>query len=154
VLHNQTILVAKLNTSTKWKFRKGGKAFNSPVAGNEDRTSHPETRRPKTEDRKKAKIRTGPWPIQLNVCALRDYQMPVLVGTLAAAYAEAGRFSEAIATAQKARDLAEAAGQGDVAEKNRQLLELYRSGRAYHEEKPEARIPKPERNPKSEDRNH
>jgi tetratricopeptide (TPR) repeat protein len=82
--------------------------------------------------------RNGTEAVQLaeRACALTDYQMPVLVGTLAAAYAEAGRFSEAVATAQRARDLAETAGQGEVAEKNRQLLELYRSGRAYHEEEP------------------
>ena len=62
-------------------------------------------------------------------CALTGYQMPVLVGTLGAAYAAAGRFSEAMAVAEKARALAEAAGQRDVADRNRQLLELYRSGR-------------------------
>ena len=66
-------------------------------------------------------------------CALTEHQIPVLVGTLAAAYAEAGRFKEAIETAQQARALAEAAGQPEVAEKNRQLLELYRSGRPCRE---------------------
>jgi Flp pilus assembly protein TadD len=66
-------------------------------------------------------------------CALTDHQIPVLVGTLAAAYAEAGRFKEAIETAQQARALAQAAGQPEVDERNRQLLGLYQSGQAYHE---------------------
>jgi hypothetical protein len=64
---------------------------------------------------------------------LTDRQFPVLVGTLAAAYAEAGRFKEAIDTAQQARALAQAAGQPEVADRNRQLLGLYQSGLAYHE---------------------
>jgi carotenoid cleavage dioxygenase-like enzyme len=59
-----------------------------------------------------------------------------LIGTLAAAYAEAGQFKEASATAQRARDLARAAGQSEVAEKNRQLLELYQSGRPYRQPPP------------------
>jgi len=99
--------------------------------------------------------RNGTEAVELaeRVCAMTGYRIPVMVGTLAAAYAEAGRFSEAIETAQKARALAAAAGQGDVAEKNRQLLELYQSGRPYHELKPEVRNPKPEGNPKAENRN-
>ena len=79
--------------------------------------------------------RNGVEAVQLaeRAAALCDHQIPVVVGTLAAAYAEAGRFTEAVQTAQKACALAEAAGQKEVAEKNRQLLELYRSGRAYRE---------------------
>jgi hypothetical protein len=51
-----------------------------------------------------------------------------MVGTLAAAYAEAGRFAEAVATAEKAETLAEQANQMELAARNRALLELYRSG--------------------------
>jgi tetratricopeptide (TPR) repeat protein len=69
-------------------------------------------------------------------CKLTQYRQTALVSTLAAAYAEAGRFQEAIQTAQQARDLAQAAGQPEVAEKNRQLLELYRSGKAYRNPPP------------------
>jgi tetratricopeptide (TPR) repeat protein len=71
-------------------------------------------------------------------CALTAYQNPIPLSTLGAAYAEAGRFKEAIETAQKARGLAQAAGQPQFAEKNRQLLELYRSGKAYRELPPPA----------------
>jgi tetratricopeptide (TPR) repeat protein len=79
--------------------------------------------------------RNGDEAVQLarRACELTGYRKPVLVGTLAAAYAEAGQFEEAVATAQKARDFALASGQKELAEKNQQLLELYRTRRAYHE---------------------
>jgi 4-amino-4-deoxy-L-arabinose transferase-like glycosyltransferase len=54
---------------------------------------------------------------------------PMLIGTLAAAYAETGQFSNAVETAQAACDLAAAAGQKEVATMNRKLLELYRAGK-------------------------
>jgi Tfp pilus assembly protein PilF len=66
-------------------------------------------------------------------CKLTDYKTPVFIGTLAAAYAEAGRFAEAVTTAEKARDLALAVGQKETAERNAELLELYRAGHPYHE---------------------
>jgi tetratricopeptide (TPR) repeat protein len=66
-------------------------------------------------------------------CRLTSFSQPLLVGTLAAAYAEAGRFEEAVKTAEKAKDLALAAGQKELAEKNEQLLQLYRAGKPYHE---------------------
>jgi hypothetical protein len=56
-----------------------------------------------------------------------------MIGTLAAAYAEAGRFGEAVATAQKAHDLALSAGKQEIAAKNQELLELYRSHHPFHE---------------------
>jgi tetratricopeptide (TPR) repeat protein len=79
-------------------------------------------------------LRDGNEAVRLaeRACDLTQHQEPLLVGTLAAAYAEAGRFPEAIATAQKARDLALAAGQQELADKNEQLLELYKAGKAYH----------------------
>jgi len=82
--------------------------------------------------------RNGDAAFQLagRACALTQYQIPVLIGTLAAAYAEAGRFKEAIETAQRARNLALAARQPEVAEMNRRLLELYQSGRPYRQPPP------------------
>jgi hypothetical protein len=59
-----------------------------------------------------------------------------MLGTLAAAYAEAGRFTEAVATAQKAIELARAGGDTRSATVIGQLLRLYRSGRPYHEPPP------------------
>jgi tetratricopeptide (TPR) repeat protein len=66
-------------------------------------------------------------------CELTRYQRPVMLGTLAAAYAEAGRFDEAIATAQKAHALAVSSGQKELAAKDQQMLETYQTRQAYHE---------------------
>ena len=66
-------------------------------------------------------------------CRLTEQQEPLFIGTLAAAYAEAGRFEDAVKTAERAKALAAATGQKELVEKNRQLLELYRAGRPYHE---------------------
>jgi tetratricopeptide (TPR) repeat protein len=60
-------------------------------------------------------------------CQLTDYKKAVFVGTLAAAYAEANRFSEAIEAAEKARLLAEAAKDSEIAARNAKLMELYRA---------------------------
>jgi spermidine synthase len=80
-------------------------------------------------------VRDGPEAVQLaeRACELTQRREPVLLGTLAAAYAAAGRFKEAVETGEQARDQATAATQNEVAEKNRQLLELYRAGKAYRE---------------------
>ena len=66
-------------------------------------------------------------------CELTQNKVPMLIGTLAAAYAEAGDFDQAIATALKAHDLATAQGRAAVAAKNAQLLEFFRSHRAWRE---------------------
>ncbi len=66
-------------------------------------------------------------------CRLTRYCVARLVGTLAAAYAEAGRFPEAIATAEKAIARASASGDQALRERNQELLELYRKGQPYRE---------------------
>ncbi len=53
---------------------------------------------------------------------------PVLVSVLAAAYAEAGRFPDAVATAQRAQQLAAAQGNTAVAAAVEEQLRHYRSG--------------------------
>jgi spermidine synthase len=53
--------------------------------------------------------------------------------TLAAAYAATGRFNDAITTAQKAIELAKAAGQSQLVEEAELHLKLYRSGQPYHQ---------------------
>jgi hypothetical protein len=52
--------------------------------------------------------------------------------TLAAAYAAAGRFNDAIATAQKAIELANSAGQTQGVKQIESRLQMYREQRAYH----------------------
>ena len=66
-------------------------------------------------------------------CRLTNFQAPQYIGTLAAAYAEAGRFDDAVKSADLARNLAERVGDHGLAEKNDQLLLLYRQGRSFHE---------------------
>jgi Tfp pilus assembly protein PilF len=61
---------------------------------------------------------------------LTDYRQPLYIGTLAAAYAEAGQFSKAVEAGNVARNLALLTGQQDVVEKNDELLTLYSSGKA------------------------
>ena len=56
-----------------------------------------------------------------------------LLDTLAAACG-AGRFADAVKTAEETRALAEAAKDTKTVEMERQRLELYRAGKAYHEE--------------------
>src|SRR5581483_11843316 len=69
-------------------------------------------------------IRNGPRAVQLaeHACAL-DSKLPFLLGTLAAAYAEAGRFSDAIHAAEQACARATKAGAPGTAARNRELLE-------------------------------
>ena len=66
-------------------------------------------------------------------CQLTNNQMVPYLDTLAAAYASAGRFNEAVATARKAIELARAGGQPEAANEIATRLELYRGGRAYRE---------------------
>lgn len=67
---------------------------------------------------------------------LTQGKVSFVLGTLAAAYAAANRFPEAIATAERAIELAIAANQTEVAARNRQLLELYRAHQPYRETLP------------------
>ena len=62
---------------------------------------------------------------------LTGSENPVILDTLAAAYAEAGHYPEAISTARRAVDLS--ARQESVAEGIRMRLRLYEAGLPYHE---------------------
>ena len=64
-------------------------------------------------------------------CKLTDNRVAQYLDTLAAAYAATGRFDDAVATAQKAIELARSAGQLQVATQVEPRLELYRAGRPY-----------------------
>ena len=83
-------------------------------------------------------LRNGAEAVRLaeRACELTHYAQPLFIGTLAAAYAECGRFPEAVTTAEKAEQLATASGLTAVAAKSRQLLELYRAGKPYREPAP------------------
>jgi tetratricopeptide (TPR) repeat protein len=58
---------------------------------------------------------------------------PIFLHTLAAAYAESGRFSEAIATTQRGVELADAQDNPALAESLKRELVLYQTGMPYHE---------------------
>jgi tetratricopeptide (TPR) repeat protein len=66
-------------------------------------------------------------------CELTNHRNAACVDTLAAAYASAGLFNDAVATAQSAIELARTAGQTELICEAEARLELYREGRAYRE---------------------
>jgi tetratricopeptide (TPR) repeat protein len=66
-------------------------------------------------------------------CQLNGRKEARFLGTLDAAYAEAGRFAEAIATAEEARSLALAANNTELANQAAERLKLYRTGVPYHQ---------------------
>jgi Flp pilus assembly protein TadD len=86
----------------------------------------------------KAEFRDGTQAVQLaeRACELTHYGNLSFIGTLAAAYAESGRFPEAVATAERLEQITTDAGLAAVAAKTRQQLELYRAGKPYHEPAP------------------
>jgi protein O-mannosyl-transferase len=79
-------------------------------------------------------VRDGAAAVRLakEACRISANQQPVPFGTLAAAYAETGDFTNAVAAAQTAIDLATAAGNTPFATMNRQLQQLYRAGQPLH----------------------
>jgi tetratricopeptide (TPR) repeat protein len=82
-----------------------------------------------------ANIRDGAQAVKLaeRACELTHYQTTIMVGTLAAAYAEAGRFDEAVATGQKACALASEMGVTNLLKRNQELVALYQARQPYHE---------------------
>ena len=82
-----------------------------------------------------ASVRNGAHAVQLaeRAARLTRRKNPVTLGTLAAAYAEAGRYNDAVATAAEAATLADAQGNSQFAAMNRQLLALYQSGKPFRE---------------------
>ena len=79
----------------------------------------------------RSELRNGEEAVQLATKAveLTDRRIPLFIGTLAAAYAEAGEFSNAVEMAQTARALAWITSQKEIAAKNEKLLSLYSSGK-------------------------
>jgi tetratricopeptide (TPR) repeat protein len=73
-------------------------------------------------------LRDGPRAVTLaqHACELTQFHKTIFIGTLAAAQAEAGKFGEAIATAQRACDLAAKNGETKLLQRNQELLERYR----------------------------
>jgi tetratricopeptide (TPR) repeat protein len=80
-------------------------------------------------------LRNGEEATQLaaQACELTQYQRAELVCTLAAAHAEAGRFSQATSAATMAHDSAHASGDAAVTSKCLRMLELFRANKPYRE---------------------
>jgi len=80
-------------------------------------------------------VRDGKEAVRLaeQACQLSGGKEARWWGTLDASYAEAGRFDEAVATATKARQMALAAGQKDLAQAAEKRLEVYRSRQPYRQ---------------------
>jgi tetratricopeptide (TPR) repeat protein len=83
-----------------------------------------------------ASLRNGRQAVELAQQAnqLAGGENPIILRTLAAAYAEAGRFSDAQQSAQKAMTLAQAAGQSNLVEQLNGELKLYAAGLPFHQE--------------------
>jgi hypothetical protein len=85
-----------------------------------------------------ASIRNGALAVEMatRACEQTHYQQTMMIGTLAAAYAEAGRFDEAMSTGQKACALASEHGDTDLLKRNQELVTLYQAHQPYHEPPP------------------
>jgi tetratricopeptide (TPR) repeat protein len=80
-------------------------------------------------------IRDGARAVTLarQACELTGFGKTIYLGTLAAAYAEAGKFDDAIATAQTACDRAAKDGDAGRLRQNQELLQRYRAHQTAHE---------------------
>jgi tetratricopeptide (TPR) repeat protein len=81
-----------------------------------------------------ASLRDGNKAVELaqQANALTGGENPLILHTLAAAFAEAGRFSEALETAQRALQLAGAQSNTGLAGQLQSELKLYQAGSPYH----------------------
>ena len=80
-------------------------------------------------------FRNGTQAVMLaeRACKLTEYKMPLMIGTLAVAQAEAGRFDEAVASAEKARNLAMELGRPVLVKKNDELIRLFTDHQPYRQ---------------------
>ena len=83
-----------------------------------------------------AGLRDGVEAVRLGemVCRARGYGDPAALDALAAAYAEVGRYDDAVEAAQRAVSVASSAGQPALAGQVRSRLELYRSRRPFRDD--------------------
>ena len=82
------------------------------------------------------KFRNGAEAVEFaeQACELVKEKNPSLLDTLAAAYAEAGRFPEAVARVEEAISLAASVGPGGLVPELERRLQGYRAGRPYRED--------------------
>jgi tetratricopeptide (TPR) repeat protein len=84
-----------------------------------------------------AELRNGAEAVRLaeQACQLTQRQQTTLLDTLAAAYAEAGRFADAIKTTEEIRARALSSHDTNTADTARQRLGLYQAGEPYRDER-------------------
>jgi tetratricopeptide (TPR) repeat protein len=82
----------------------------------------------------KARMRDGNKAVTYGVraCELSNWKDPFYLGTLSAAYAEAGKFADAVKWQKRALDFADVYGK-PAAERARERLKLYEAHKSYHE---------------------
>ena len=98
-----------------------------------------------------ADLRNAGAAVQLaeRLCAITEYRQAKDLDVLAAAYAEAGRFNDAVQTAQKALELMATAGQQELApnghsglaQQVQARLKLYQAGQPFHEDAAQTATP-------------
>jgi len=83
-----------------------------------------------------AELRNGAEAVRLaeEACKITKRQKTTILDTLAAAYAEAGRFDDAVKTTEEIRALAVSAHDTNTVDTARQRLKLYKAGKAYRDE--------------------
>ena len=145
IVHLQIALCLKPDNQTRLdlatRFYQGGNARQAVEQFRKVLAAHPDQPEPLNNlawllaTSSDATLRDGTEAVQRaeRACKLTAFKQTGMVSTLAAAYAEAGRFPEAVATAEMAVRLATTNGETHFADINNQLLPLYRAGRPYHE---------------------
>ena len=86
-----------------------------------------------TDPRAEVRDATRAVSLAQHACELTTFSQTMFIGTLAAALAEAGRFDEAISTAQKACALATKNGEKNLLQRNEELLARYRAHQTARE---------------------
>jgi tetratricopeptide (TPR) repeat protein len=83
-----------------------------------------------------AQLRNGAEAVRLaeRACQISKRQKTATLDTLAAAYAEAGRFDDAVKTTEEIRALAASAHDTNTVDTARQRLELYKARKPYRDE--------------------
>jgi Flp pilus assembly protein TadD len=82
-----------------------------------------------------ADLRNGQEAVRLaeHGCVITGRKNPALLVTLSAAYAETGRFTDAIKTGEEALSLARSSGDSALATRSENLLDSFRANRPYRE---------------------
>jgi tetratricopeptide (TPR) repeat protein len=83
----------------------------------------------------RAELRNGGQAVEMaeHACQLTGHQQPAMLLTLAAAYAEAGRFSEAMAAAEKAENIAKEKGNKGMEERAAHLRNTFEKHQALRD---------------------